>query len=119
MYQELLEGGGNGARGLPPIRIGARSSGGAFVPPQANGGGSGSSKHPPARSNGRRTMAGSAVPRGGFMAQRMPAPEMHGSAASSTSFGASDAVEEGGDNAFQVPDVVSCLQYDLICLTYK
>ena len=112
-YQGLLQGDfAPGGRGLLPLRIGARSGVGGFVPPRPTAGATGSGKRPASRAAVRRSRVGTDSSRA-----RAPAARMRGTVASGSSAPPTEGMEPEDDN--DIPPEVSLfsdLISTLLCL---
>ena len=106
-YQGLLQGDfAPGGRGLLPLRIGARSGVGGFVPPRPTAGATGSGKRPASRAAVRRSRVGTSSSHA-----RAPAARLRGTVASGSSAPPTEGMEPEDDD--DIPHEV-CLFSDLI-----
>ena len=111
-YQGLLQGDSiPDGRGLPPIRIDAKSSGVLFVPPRPTIGASGSRKCPASRGVVRRTRVGTGGARAGSTVNRAPTARMRGSVASGSSYPPTEGMELEDDD--DVPPEVRFSMFNL------
>ena len=114
-YQGLLQGDlAPGGRGLLPLRIGARSGAGGFVPPRPTAGATGSGKRPASRAAVCRSRVGT-----GSSRARAPAARMRGTVASGSSYPPTEVMEPEDDD--DIPPEVSLfsdLIRTLLCLLF-
>ena len=112
-YQGLLQGDfAPSGRGLLPLRIGARSGAGGFVPPRPTAGATGSEKRLASRAAMRRSRVGARSSRA-----RAPATRLRGTVASASSAPPTEGMDSEDDD--DIPHEVSLfsdLIRTLLCL---